>query len=78
MKELTPEQAWEDFYSFIQLPENWKPLDKDTKHYLRKTARQINEAGPKRIRQILDSVTPGRYEFHESIWFTKKEANDKS
>ena len=74
-KILTPSEAWEDFYTWIQLPENWETRSVYERHYLRKTQRQIRsgDAGARRIFSILEFHAPGRYKLNEAT-FTKVDA----
>ena len=67
--EITPQQAWDDFWKFIRSQPEWNELGRTEKQYLDKTRRDLSrgKVGIDRIRAALDKYAPGRYEFREKI-----------
>lgn len=65
-------EAWEHFYKWVRLPENWKDVDrkgqdrilKAQRRYLHKTPSGLGYEG---VKTILTKYAPGRYDFLERV-----------
>ena len=60
---LTPEEAWQDFYTWVKQQTTWQTLSRAKKQYLDKTNRAVRDgtAGATRIIAAFDEYAPGRY-----------------
>jgi hypothetical protein len=75
-KLMSPVEALEDFFAFALSPENRKVFIGRERHYIKKTKADLlagEKIGLRRIKSVL-GLAPGRYEFHESVFVTKKTA----
>jgi hypothetical protein len=72
IREITPLEAWADFWKWIRLPDNsavWAGLSRAQKQYLYKANIHAGGGvlGEKRIRALLERYAPERYEFRTSV-----------
>ena len=60
---LTPEEAWQDFYTWVKQQPTWQTLSRAQKQYLDKTNRAVRDgtAGATRISAAFEKYAPGRY-----------------
>ena len=70
--ELTPIEAWADFWKWIRLPEQaaeWAGLTRAEKQYLYKANIHagVGVLGERRIRALLTKYAPARYEFRTAV-----------
>lgn len=72
--EFTKEQAWNDFYVWIRKQDTWKAMSRAEK--IKTGIYEANAAnnglrdhalGWERLRRILTTYAPGRYEFREVV-----------
>ena len=81
-KQLTPVEAWEEFWSNYMANKPVRiPNELEVAHLTHsgrisaqwgKDKTKKKKLGPLRIRRLLDKYAPGQYEFHEgSPYFTK-------
>ena len=72
MTTLTPQEAWEDFWNYINKPDRWAELKKEQRDELHQANRAASGAhraalGVKRMARIFDTYAPGRYEVMVSV-----------
>ncbi len=65
---LTPERAWQDFFTWVKQQPEWgnsKKITRDEKQYIDKTNRQMarGTVKDKRLQKMFNKYAPGRYEF---------------
>jgi len=62
-KTLTPEQAWQDFWTWIKQQPRWSTISRKERQYLDKTNRAVlsGKAGTARISAAFNEYAPGRY-----------------
>ena len=60
---LTPEEAWQDFYTWVKQQPTWQTLSRAQKQYLDKTNRAVRDgtAGATRMIAAFEKYAPGRY-----------------
>lgn len=71
-KQLTYLEAWADFWKWIRKPEQrerWKDIGRQGKQYLYKAdiARRDGSLGYERVKNILTTYAPDRYNFREAV-----------
>jgi len=68
-KQLTPEQAWADFWMWIKTQREWADIKRRPKQYLYKAAKDYreNKLGQSRIKSLLTKYAKDRYRFEERV-----------
>lgn len=76
--ELTKEEAWDDFYTWIRQRQEWREMTREEKirtgiyeANAARHGRRDHSLGWERLRRMLNEYAPGRYEFHESVKIIK-------
>jgi len=74
-EQLTPEQAWKDFYAWIRKSDMWGNILRSNKQYLSSINKAVKDGEEVhgRIQRTLNKYAEGRYKFHEKQWVTKNE-----
>lgn len=68
-KQLTPEEAFYDFWNWFKSSEGWSELSRAEKHYIyvAKYAYDKGKLGYTRVKNILEKHAPDRYEFRRIV-----------
>lgn len=72
--QLTPTDAWKDFWAIKKTLPAWQDAKREERQYLDKTNRQVGKGivGASRIKKALETYAPGVYQYHEAEpFFTK-------
>lgn len=66
-KAMTPGEAWEDFFRWVKLPENWRLIDRRGRDRIGKAQRRYlsNQPAPlgaEGVASLLNDYAPGMWE----------------
>ena len=71
-KTLTAAQAWEDFYDWIRQQPKWAEMENRERQRVYEAnaahkGQRAHNLGYARLKDILQTYAPGRYEFNETV-----------